>query len=48
MYILQKPYSNSMLAFQKIVEVFDNLMKFRYVLKTIITNFHKFIQFIKI
>ncbi len=43
-----KTYSNFMFAFQKIVEVFDNLMKFRQALKTIITNFHKFVQFIKI
>ncbi len=35
-------------AFQKIVETFDNLMKFKQGLKTIITNFHKFAQFIKI
>ncbi len=37
-----------MLAFQKIVEVFDNLMKFRQGLKMDITNFYKFVQFIKI
>ncbi len=36
-----------MLAFQKIVEAFDNLMKFRQALKIIIINFHKFVQFIK-
>ncbi len=37
-----------MLAFQVILDMFDNLMKFRQVPKTILTNFDKFVQFIKI
>ncbi len=40
-----------LLAFQKILEMFDNLMKFKAALKTILTNFtnvDKFVQFMKI
>ncbi len=34
--------------FQEILEIFDNLVKFRQLSKTISTNFDKFIQFMKI
>ncbi len=40
MKILQKTYWNFVLAFQKILEMFDDLMK--------LTNFDKYVQFIKI
>ncbi len=42
---------NFVLARQKILEMFDNSMKFEYVSKTMLTNFtnfDKFVQFIKI
>ncbi len=42
---------NFVLALQKILEMFDNLMKFKQGSKTILTNFtdfDKFVQFIKI
>ncbi len=41
-------YWNFVLAFQKILEVIDNLMKFRQMSKTILTNLDKFVQFMKI
>ncbi len=47
---IQKTW-NFVLACQKILEMFDNLMKFKYVSNTILTNFTNFdifIQFIKI
>ncbi len=44
----RKMYRNFVLAFKKMLELFDNLMKFRQVSKTILRNFDKFVQFIKI
>ncbi len=34
--------------FQKILEMFHNLIKFTYLLKTIFKNFDKFLRFIKL
>ncbi len=49
MQILQWTYWNFVLAFQEILKMFDNLMKYRKVSKTIIlTNFENFVQFMKI
>ncbi len=39
-----KMYWNFVLAFEKILEMFDNFMKFRYVSKTIWTNIDEFVQ----
>ncbi len=48
MQILLRAYSSFVLVFQEILEMFNNLMKFKKVSKTILTNFDKFVQFIKI
>ncbi len=45
---MRKTCWNFEFAFQKVLEMFDSLMKFRYVSKAILINFDKFVQFIKI